>query len=105
MEGFVRNKGRNCKRKMHISKYKDINGQRKGLKQKNCSRIKDRTRAVKEDNVRETQKEKSEDLYDVDTEAQIAVSTYSFERDRTGSHFVVELVCKPALEARVKKKL
>ena len=71
----------------------------------NCSRIKDVTKrlAQVEEEVRRIWKEYFEDLYNVDTQDQVAVHMCDFDGIRKGNYFGGELNGRAEVEVRVGK--
>ena len=93
----------------------DVNGNRKlfwkevsnakGGKVESCSRIKDGNGrlAQGEDEVRKIWKEYFEDLYNIDTEEEVAVHMCSFHEIRRGNYFGEEPIGRAEVEVRLGK--
>ena len=91
----------------------DINGNRKlfwkemsnakGGKVGSCSRVKDGygRLAQGEDEVRKIWKEHFEDLYNIDTQKQVAVNMYGFDGIRGGNYFGGQPIGRAEVEVRV----
>ena len=77
----------------------------KGRKVESCSRIKDGSGrlAQGEDEVRKIWKEYFEDLYNIDTQEEVAVHMCGFDGIRRGSYFGGEPIGRAEVEVRVGK--
>ena len=89
---------------------KDVNGSSKlfwkevsnakGGKVKSCSRVKDGNGRLAEgkDEARKMWKEFCEDLYNIDTQGEVAVHICGFDGIERGNNFRRELIGKPEVE-------
>ena len=77
----------------------------KGGNVENCSRIKDWNGRLAQgaDEVRRISKEYFEDLYDIDTQEQVAVHMYGLDGARRGNYFGWELIRRTEVEVRFRK--
>ena len=77
----------------------------KGGKVESCSRIKDENGrlAQGEDKVGRVWKESFEDLYNIDTQEQVAVHIYGFDEIQRRNYFRSELIGRAEVEVRVGK--
>ena len=82
-----------------------MEGDNKGRKVENCSRIKDGNwrLAWKEVEVRRMWKEYFEDLYNIDTQVQIAILMCGFDGAQRVTYFGEEPIRRTEVEVRVRK--
>ena len=74
-------------------------------KEESCSRVKDGNRrlAQEEDEMQKIWKEYFEDLYNIDTQEQVAVHMCGFDEIWRGNYFLGKPVGKAEIEVRVGK--